>query len=52
MFLSAPALADRVIKGRVTVVRDVDTITVDGIPVRLNGVDGLGQGWLGQLLFA
>ena len=35
-----PALADRVIEGRVTVVRDVDTIVVDGTPVRLNGVDG------------
>ena len=40
MFLSSPALADRVIEGRVTVVRDVDTIVVDGIPIRLNGVDG------------
>jgi micrococcal nuclease len=40
MFLSAPSFADRVIEGRVTVVRDVDTIVVDGTPVRLNGVDG------------
>jgi endonuclease YncB( thermonuclease family) len=40
MLLSSPALADRVIEGRVTVVRDVDTIVVDGIPIRLNGVDG------------
>jgi endonuclease YncB( thermonuclease family) len=41
MFLSVPSFADRVvIEGRVTVVRDVDTIVVDGIPVRLNGVDG------------
>lgn len=40
MFLSGPALADRVIEGRVTVVRDVDTIIVAGTPVRLNGVDG------------
>jgi micrococcal nuclease len=40
IFFSGSALADRVIEGRVTVVRDVDTIVVDGIPVRLNGVDG------------
>lgn len=39
-FLSDPALADRTIEGRVTVVRDVDTIVVAGTPVRLNGVDG------------
>jgi len=38
--LSQPALADRSIEGRVTVVRDVDTIIVAGTPVRLNGVDG------------
>jgi len=36
----APALADRVLEGRVTVVRDVDTIVVAGTPVRLNGLDG------------
>ena len=35
-----PALAERAIEGRVTVVRDVDTIVVAGTPVRLNGVDG------------
>ncbi len=34
------ALADRIIEGRVTVVRDVDTIVVASTPVRLNGVDG------------
>lgn len=39
-FPVTPALADRVIEGRVTVVRDVDTIVVAGTPVRLNGVDG------------
>jgi endonuclease YncB( thermonuclease family) len=39
-FLAGPALADRVIEGRVTVVRDVDTIVVAGTPVRLNGLDG------------
>lgn len=38
--LAAPALADRVLEGRVTVVRDVDTIVVAGTPVRLNGLDG------------
>ncbi len=37
---AAPALADRTIEGRVTVVRDVDTIVVAGTPVRLNGLDG------------
>lgn len=41
VFLSAgPAFADRAIEGRVTLVRDVDTIVVAGIPVRLNGLDG------------
>lgn len=40
LLMSSPALADRTIEGRVTVVRDVDTIVVSGIPVRLNGVDG------------
>ncbi|TDE35453.1 thermonuclease family protein [Antarcticimicrobium sediminis] len=30
----------RVIEGRVTTVRDVDTIVVVGTPVRLNGLDG------------
>ena len=39
-FIASPALADRVIEGRVTVVRDVDTIVVAGTPVRLNGLDG------------
>ena len=38
--LSTFAFADRSIEGRVTVVRDVDTIIVAGTPVRLNGVDG------------
>lgn len=37
---TTPALADRVLEGRVTVVRDVDTIVVAGTPVRLNGLDG------------
>lgn len=35
-----PAHAERTIEGRVTVVRDVDTIVVAGTPVRLNGLDG------------
>ena len=39
-FLAGPALADRSLEGRVTVVRDVDTIIVAGTPVRLNGLDG------------
>ena len=38
--LSGPAFADRSFEGRVTVVRDVDTIIVAGTPVRLNGLDG------------
>lgn len=38
--LASPALADRILEGRVTVVRDVDTIVVAGTPVRLNGLDG------------
>ncbi|WP_322868172.1 thermonuclease family protein [Aquicoccus sp. G2-2] len=33
-------MAGRVLKGRVTKVRDVDTIVVAGTPIRLNGVDG------------
>ena len=40
VLVSSPALADRTIEGRVTVVRDVDTIVVAGTPVRLNGLDG------------
>lgn len=40
LFAPAIAAADTVIDGRVTVVRDVDTIVVAGTPVRLNGVDG------------
>ena len=38
--LSGPAFADRTIEGRVTVVRDVETIVVAGTTVRLNGLDG------------
>ena len=36
-----PVFAERTIEGRVTKVRDVDTIVVADTPVRLNGVDGL-----------
>ena len=35
-----PAHAERNIEGRVTVVRDVDTIVVAGTSVRLKGLDG------------
>jgi len=35
-----PALAEQWIEGRVTHVRDVDTIEIGNLPVRLNGVDG------------
>lgn len=38
--LSGPTFADRTIEGRVTVVRDVDTLVMAGTPVWLNGVDG------------
>lgn len=41
VFLTAgPVFADWTIEGRVTVVRDVDTIVVAGTPVRLDGLDG------------
>ncbi|WP_412507587.1 thermonuclease family protein [Roseovarius sp. SYSU LYC5161] len=40
LLTATEALAGRIIEGRVTVVRDVDTIVVAGTPVRLNGVDG------------
>lgn len=40
LLISGPALAGQVIEGRVTVVRDVDTIVVAGAPIRLNGLDG------------
>ena len=40
--MSTPGMlhAGEWIEGRVTHVRDVDTIEVHGLPVRLNGVDG------------
>lgn len=34
------AIAEQVIEGTVTYVRDVDTIEIGGLPVRLNGIDG------------
>ncbi|GAA6199608.1 thermonuclease family protein [Aquicoccus sp. SU-CL01552] len=37
---AAASSAERVLEGRVTKVRDVDTIVVAGTPVRLNGLDG------------
>lgn len=40
VLVSSPAFADRLLEGRVTVVRDVVTIVVRGTPVRLNGLDG------------
>lgn len=40
LLLMQPALADRTIEERVTVVRDVGTIIVAGTAVRLNGVAG------------
>ena len=39
-FLTTSAMAGEWIEGRVTHVRDVDTIEVNNLPVRLNGVDG------------
>lgn len=38
--ISNAAIAGEWIEGRVTHVRDVDTIEVNNLPVRLNGVDG------------
>lgn len=38
--LSSGAFAGKWIEGRVTHVRDVDTIEVNNLPIRLNGVDG------------
>lgn len=41
LFLSAlPSFAGQWFEGRVTHVRDVDTIEVNNLPIRLNGVDG------------
>ncbi|WP_235857842.1 thermonuclease family protein [Marimonas lutisalis] len=38
--IGVPTIAGEWIEGRVTHVRDVDTIEVSNLPVRLNGVDG------------
>lgn len=38
--LSSGAFAGEWIEGRVTHVRDVDTIEVNNLPIRLNGIDG------------
>jgi micrococcal nuclease len=42
IFIASPSMlhAGEWIEGRVTHVRDVDTIEVNGLPIRLNGVDG------------
>lgn len=40
LILPSAGISVQVIEGRVTKVRDVDTIVVAGTPVRLNGVDG------------
>jgi endonuclease YncB( thermonuclease family) len=40
LFIAPIAEAARAVEGRVTKVRDVDTIEVRGVPVRLNGLDG------------
>ncbi|MEO0667574.1 MAG: thermonuclease family protein [Pseudomonadota bacterium] len=37
---AGPTVAGEWIEGRVTHVRDIDTIEVNNLPVRLNGVDG------------
>ena len=38
--VALPSFAGQWIEGRVTHVRDVDTIEVNNLPIRLNGVDG------------
>lgn len=37
--LTSFAAAAQIVTGKVTKVRDADTIVVNGIPIRLNGVD-------------
>ncbi len=39
-FISDQAVAEQWLEGRVTHVRDVDTIEVNNVPLRLNGLDG------------
>jgi len=41
---SAPALAQSILTGKVTHVRDGDTIEVEGVPIRLNGVSAPERG--------
>lgn len=57
--LSAPVAAQNWIEGRVTHVRDIDTIEVNGLAVRFDGIDGPeletrvgreGQKWLSHLI--
>lgn len=40
LLFSSPVLAADWVRGTVTHVRDVDTIEVQGVPIRLNGLDG------------
>lgn len=42
--LAVPALAQSVLTGKVTHVRDGDTIEVEGVPIRLNGVSAPERG--------
>lgn len=58
--LSTALPAQEWIEGRVTHVRDIDTIEVNGLAVRFNGIDGpelqtpvgrAGQKWLRNLVF-
>lgn len=58
-FSALSATAGEWIEGRVTHVRDVDTIEVNSLPIRLNGVDGpelderggrAGKSWMQRLV--
>lgn len=40
LFLTSPAFAGQWIEGTVTHVRDVDTVELNGVAIRLQGVDG------------
>ena len=60
VFLALPSSAGQWIEGRVTHVRDVDTIEVNNLPIRLNGVDGpemderggkAAKAWMTKLVF-
>ena len=39
LVLATAANAGQVVTGRVSKVRDADTVVVQGVPIRLNGVD-------------